>query len=72
MEAKFDRQWHMVGFARYIGIDYSGEGTPRTSLPGLRVCMAEGDGLLMEDLPAVAAKVLDPAWCRGMAGRELR
>jgi hypothetical protein len=37
MKANFDRQRHMVGFARYIGIDYSGAGTPRTSLPGLRV-----------------------------------
>jgi hypothetical protein len=34
----------MVGFAWYIGIDYSRAGTPRTSLPGLRVYVA-GDGL---------------------------
>jgi hypothetical protein len=51
MKAKFDRQWHMVGFARYIGIDYSGAGTPRTSLSGLRVYMADGDGIPIEVLP---------------------
>ena len=36
--------------ARYTGIDYSGARTPRTSLPGLRVYMAEGDGLPIEVL----------------------
>jgi hypothetical protein len=51
MKAKFDRQRHMVGFARYIGIDYSGGGTPRSSLPGLRVYMAEGDELPIDVLP---------------------
>jgi hypothetical protein len=32
----------MPAFTRYIGIDYSGAQTPRTSLKGLRVYMAEG------------------------------
>jgi hypothetical protein len=41
----------MVGFDRYIGIDYSGAGTPRTSLPGSRVYMAEGDGLPIKVRP---------------------
>jgi len=32
----------MSAFARYIGIDYSGAETPKASLKGLRVYMAEG------------------------------
>ena len=41
----------MTWFARYIGIDYSGAETPRSSLPGLRVYMAEGVGPSVEVLP---------------------
>lgn len=32
-----------AAFARYIGVAYSGAGTPAASLPGLRVYVAEGD-----------------------------
>ena len=39
---------NITSFARYIGIDYSGAQTPRSSLRGLRVYMAEGDGLPIE------------------------
>lgn len=42
---------HVAKFARYIGIDYSGAQTPRSSLLGLRVYMAEDDGLPIEVLP---------------------
>jgi len=38
-------------FARTIGIDYSGAETPTASLKGLRVYLAEGDGLPMEVQP---------------------
>jgi hypothetical protein len=41
----------LTRFARYIGIDYSGAQTPRSSLPGLRVYMAEGDELPIDVLP---------------------
>ena len=41
----------VAAFTRYIGIDYSGAETPRDSLPGLRVYMAEGDGPAIEVLP---------------------
>jgi hypothetical protein len=40
----------MTAFARYVGIDYSGAETPRSSLPGLRVYVAEG-GLPIEVPP---------------------
>jgi len=33
----------MLLFNRYVGIDYSGAGTPTASLKGLRVYLAEGD-----------------------------
>ena len=42
----------MTRFARYIGIDYSGAQTPRSSLPGLRVYVAENVGPPVEVLPA--------------------
>jgi hypothetical protein len=42
---------NITSFARYIGIDYSGAQTPRSSLPGLRIYMAEGDGSPIEVLP---------------------
>ncbi|HZZ63768.1 MAG TPA: hypothetical protein VFE63_21830 [Roseiarcus sp.] len=44
-------QGQITSFARYIGVDYSGAQTPRSSLPGLRVYMAEDDGPPIEVLP---------------------
>jgi hypothetical protein len=41
----------MMAFARYIGIDYSGARTPNTSLKGLRIYRAEGNGPPIEALP---------------------
>jgi hypothetical protein len=38
-------------FERYIGIDYSGAATPVSSLKGLRVYLAEGDGPPVEVQP---------------------
>jgi len=38
-------------FDRYIGIDYSGAETPTSSLPGLRVYMADHDSLPVEVQP---------------------
>lgn len=38
-------------FERYIGIDYSGAQTPESSLKGLRVYLAEGDGPVVEVPP---------------------
>jgi hypothetical protein len=38
-------------FARTIGIDYSGAETPTASLKGLRVYLADGDGLPVEVAP---------------------
>jgi len=38
-------------FGRYIGIDYSGAETPRSSLKGLRVYLADGKNLPLEVLP---------------------
>lgn len=38
-------------FGRYIGIDYSGAATPTTSLPGLRIYLADGDQAPIEVLP---------------------
>ena len=42
----------MSVFVRHIGIDYSGAETPTASLKGLRVYMAEGDGVPIEILPS--------------------
>ncbi len=39
------------GFARYIGIDYSGAQTPTASLKGLRVYLAEGGAIPVEVAP---------------------
>src|SRR5208337_1306034 len=39
---------HIPSFARYVGVDYSGAETPRSSLRGLRVYMAEVDRLPIE------------------------
>ena len=41
----------MSAFVRYIGIDYSGAQTPRASLKGLRVYMAEDDNTPIEVPP---------------------
>jgi hypothetical protein len=41
----------LTRFARYIGIDYSGAQTPRSSLPGLRVYVAGDVGPPVEVLP---------------------
>ena len=38
-------------FARYIGIDYSGAETPTASLKGLRIYLAQGEGVPVEVLP---------------------
>lgn len=46
----------MLGFARTVGIDYSGAETPTASLKGLRVYLAEGDGLPVEVPPPGARK----------------
>ena len=42
LNANSTAERHIPSFARYIGIDYSGAETPRSSLPGLRVYMARG------------------------------
>jgi hypothetical protein len=41
----------MRRFSRYVGIDYSGAETARSSLKGLRVYLAEGDGEAREVMP---------------------
>src|SRR5579863_2853503 len=41
----------MSQFERYIGIDYSGAETPRSSLSGLRVYAADGNSSPQEVLP---------------------
>ncbi|WP_201789016.1 hypothetical protein [Nitrobacter vulgaris] len=41
----------MAAFARTIGIVYSGAETPTASLKGLRVYLADGDGLPLEVPP---------------------
>jgi predicted nuclease of predicted toxin-antitoxin system len=38
-------------FSRYIGIDYSGAKTPTSSLPGLRVYLADREAAPREELP---------------------
>jgi hypothetical protein len=42
----------MPVFSRFIGIDYSGAQTPRSSLPGLRVYLAEDDAPAQVPPPA--------------------
>ncbi len=51
MNADMPDNGQVAKFARYIGIDYSGAQTPRSSLPGLRVYLADGDRLPIEVLP---------------------
>jgi hypothetical protein len=41
----------MTDFKRYVGVDYSGAETPRASLSGLRIYMAEGAGAPVEIPP---------------------
>ena len=48
----------MPGFARYIGIDYSGAETPTASLKGLRVYLAEGYAPPAEVLPSPSLKAI--------------
>lgn len=43
-------------FSRYIGIDYSGAQTPTSSLPGLRVYMAERSAAPVEVRPSQGLK----------------
>ena len=50
MNANSIDERHIPSFASYIGIDCSGAETPHSSLPGLRVYMAEGDALPIEVL----------------------
>ena len=46
----------MPKFQRYIGIDYSGAGTPTCSLPGLRVYSAENDQRPTEVAPPISPR----------------
>ncbi len=46
----------MNSFARYIGIDYSGAGTPTSSLKGLRVYTAEPSAAPEEALPPAGSR----------------
>ncbi len=46
----------MSAFTRFIGIDYSGAQTPTASLKGLRVYLAEGDGLPAEVPPPPSSR----------------
>lgn len=45
------RRYPMPDFSRYIGIDYSGAGTPNSSLKGLRVYLAQDSGSAEEVPP---------------------
>ncbi|MBL9173146.1 MAG: hypothetical protein JNL10_06410 [Verrucomicrobiales bacterium] len=51
----------MTGFHRYVGIDYSGAGTPTQGLPGLRVSVATRDHGPREVLPPSGTRSL---WTR--------
>jgi hypothetical protein len=46
----------MPSFVRYIGIDYSGAATPTSSLRGLRIYIAEGDGGPIEVPPLISRR----------------
>jgi len=46
----------LTTYARYIGIDYSGAQTPRDSLPGLRVYVAQGEALPVEVPPPLSPR----------------
>lgn len=46
----------MTTFTRFIGIDYSGAETPNAGLKGLRVYLAEGNGLPSEVFPPPSPK----------------
>ena len=61
-ERKLNRRAAHPCFARYVGVDYYGAETPRSSLPGLRVYMAEGEWAAdRSPASAVASKALDPS-----------
>ena len=51
-------------FAKHIGIDYSGRGTPLHRLPGLQVYAATGDRPPQRVNPPSAPKGKDRNWCR--------
>ena len=51
-------------FAKHIGIDYSGRGTPLSRLPGLQVYAATGDRLPQRVNPPSAPQGKDRNWCR--------
>jgi hypothetical protein len=59
------RRIGLLGFQRYIGIDYSGAETPTASLKGLRVYSTEGDALPASKgrplLSAIGARYTVPA-----------
>ncbi|HKN29759.1 MAG TPA: type II toxin-antitoxin system prevent-host-death family antitoxin [Roseiarcus sp.] len=54
-------------FSRYVGIDYSGAETPLSSLPGIRVCCANGG-----PPTARSAQILVATRARRMADRRTR
>ena len=51
-------------FTTYIGIDYSGRGTPLSRLPGLQVYAATGDRHPERVNPPSAPQGKDRNWCR--------
>lgn len=51
-------------FSRYIGIDYSGAKTPTANLPGLQVCIAEGNGKPKQQLPCTKSSQSRKNWSR--------
>ena len=55
-------------FARYIGIDYSGAATPRSSLKGLRVYPADRATLPEEVLPPPSPR---KTWTRRSIAKRL-
>ena len=53
-----------MSFEKYIGIDYSGTGTPPTRTAGLQVYMATNDRLAKRVNPPFTPKDQDRDWCR--------
>jgi hypothetical protein len=54
----------MARFEKYIGIDYSGGGTPLTRTPGLQVYVATTDRLPKRVNPPSTPKGQNRNWCR--------
>ena len=54
----------MSSFDRYIGIDYSGSGTPLTRIPGLQVYVATNDRLPRRLNPPSTPAGRNRNWCR--------